>query len=220
MSILCVHMQFGPQSAGRLSPLQNCSGLISSYCEMSGAGADRYEISSIREITWSPVGATVSVWWEWCEVRMERECVWYDHTKKCDYALRLVPKAYVKANPINNCINYLRIDCKCSAGTALRRGTDKTGTARKFSHRPYPAARPDRPVLRFSTDWRRLRHLAAGYIARPTDSIPTESPFFFVSRAARYVQELYGHTWRKNVRRSVLRCIACMFYVQSVAFFG
>lgn len=44
-------MQFGPQSAGRLSPLQNCSGLISSYCEMSGAGADRYEISSMSEIT-------------------------------------------------------------------------------------------------------------------------------------------------------------------------
>lgn len=51
ISILCVHMQFGPQSAGRLSPLQNCSGLISSYCEMSGAGADRYEISSMRDIT-------------------------------------------------------------------------------------------------------------------------------------------------------------------------
>lgn len=41
ISILCVHMQFGPQSAGRLSPLQNCSGLISSYWEMSGAGADK-----------------------------------------------------------------------------------------------------------------------------------------------------------------------------------
>lgn len=60
MSILCVHMQFGPQSAGRLSPLQNCSGFISSYWEMSGAGADKYDISSISEMTWSPVGATVN----------------------------------------------------------------------------------------------------------------------------------------------------------------
>lgn len=59
ISILWVHMQFGPQSAGRLSPLQNCSGLISSYCEMSGAGADRYDISSMSEMTWSPVGATI-----------------------------------------------------------------------------------------------------------------------------------------------------------------
>lgn len=58
ISILCVHMQLVPQSAGRLSPLQNCSGLMSSYCERSGAGGDKYEISSIKEMTWSPVGAT------------------------------------------------------------------------------------------------------------------------------------------------------------------
>lgn len=51
ISILCVHMQLAPQSAGRLSPLQNCSGLISSYCDNSGAGGDKYEISSISEIT-------------------------------------------------------------------------------------------------------------------------------------------------------------------------
>lgn len=51
ISILCVHIQFGPQSAGRLSPLQNCSGLISSYCDTSGAGGDKYEISSISDIT-------------------------------------------------------------------------------------------------------------------------------------------------------------------------
>lgn len=58
ISTLCVHMQLAPQLAGRLSPLQNCSGLMSSYCERSGVGGDRYEISSINEITWSPVGAT------------------------------------------------------------------------------------------------------------------------------------------------------------------
>lgn len=51
MSTLWVHMQLGPQSAGRLSPLQNCSGSMSSYCDISGAGGDRYEISSMREIT-------------------------------------------------------------------------------------------------------------------------------------------------------------------------
>uniref|UniRef100_A0A1B0AMH4 Uncharacterized protein n=1 Tax=Glossina palpalis gambiensis TaxID=67801 RepID=A0A1B0AMH4_9MUSC len=51
ISILWVHMQFGPQSAGLLSPLQNCSGLISLYCDVNGAGADKYEISSIKEIT-------------------------------------------------------------------------------------------------------------------------------------------------------------------------
>lgn len=58
ISILCVHIQLVPQSAGRLSPLQNCSGFISSYCDSSGAGGDKYEISSINDMTWSPVGAT------------------------------------------------------------------------------------------------------------------------------------------------------------------
>lgn len=41
MSILCVHIQFAPQSAGRLSPLQNCSGFMSSYWDSNGAGADK-----------------------------------------------------------------------------------------------------------------------------------------------------------------------------------
>lgn len=51
MSILCVHIQLVPQLAGRLSPLQNCSGFISSYWDRSGAGGDKYEISSINEMT-------------------------------------------------------------------------------------------------------------------------------------------------------------------------
>ena len=59
ISILCVHIQLGPQLAGLLSPLQNCSGLMSLYCDVKGAGGERYEISSMRDITWSPVGATV-----------------------------------------------------------------------------------------------------------------------------------------------------------------
>lgn len=58
MSIVCVHMQFGPQSGGLLSPLQNCSGGISSICDRGGAGGDLYDISSIKLITWSPPGAT------------------------------------------------------------------------------------------------------------------------------------------------------------------
>lgn len=66
ISILWVHMQLAPQLAGRLSPLQNCSGLISSYWDSNGAGGDKYEISSISDITWSPVGATI------CHCRRKR----------------------------------------------------------------------------------------------------------------------------------------------------
>lgn len=58
MSTVCVHIQFSPQSGGRLSPLQNCSGGMSCNCEIIGAGGDTYEISSISEIKWSPPGAT------------------------------------------------------------------------------------------------------------------------------------------------------------------
>jgi len=58
ISTWCVHMQLAPQSAGLLSPLQNCSGGMSLSCESGGAGGNVNEISSTREITWSPVGAT------------------------------------------------------------------------------------------------------------------------------------------------------------------
>lgn len=51
ISTLCVHIQFCPQSGGRLSPLQNCSGGISSICDNGGAGGDTYEISSTKLIT-------------------------------------------------------------------------------------------------------------------------------------------------------------------------
>lgn len=60
ISTWCVHMQLAPQSAGLLSPLQNCSGGMSSICESGGAGGNVNEISSTREITWSPVGATAN----------------------------------------------------------------------------------------------------------------------------------------------------------------
>lgn len=58
MSTLWVHMQFAPQSAGLLSPLQNCSGGISSICDKRGDGGNVKDISSTKDITWSPVGAT------------------------------------------------------------------------------------------------------------------------------------------------------------------
>lgn len=58
MSTLWVHMQLAPQSAGLLSPLQNCSGGISSIWESGGAGGKVKDISSTKEMTWSPVGAT------------------------------------------------------------------------------------------------------------------------------------------------------------------
>ena len=34
---------------------------MSSYCDNRGDGGDMYDISSIRLITWSPVGATVQI---------------------------------------------------------------------------------------------------------------------------------------------------------------
>lgn len=60
MSMTWVHMQFSPQSAGLLSPLQNCSGSISLYCDSNGAGGDMYDISSIKLIICAPFGATVN----------------------------------------------------------------------------------------------------------------------------------------------------------------
>lgn len=51
MSTLCVHMQLAPQSAGLLSPLQNCSGGMSSICESGGDGGNVKEISSTSDIT-------------------------------------------------------------------------------------------------------------------------------------------------------------------------
>lgn len=60
ISTLCVHIQFCPQLLGLLSPLQNCSGFMSSYCERGGAGAAIYEISSIKLSRWSPFGATIA----------------------------------------------------------------------------------------------------------------------------------------------------------------
>jgi len=74
MSTWCVHMQLAPQSAGLLSPLQNCSGGMSSICESGGAGGNVNEISSTREITWSPVGATVNNK-TWLLI-LEENCVW------------------------------------------------------------------------------------------------------------------------------------------------
>lgn len=59
MSTLWVHMQLGPQSGGRLSPLQNWLWSMSSYWERIGAGGDTYDISSTKLIRWSPPGATV-----------------------------------------------------------------------------------------------------------------------------------------------------------------
>ena len=51
MSTLCVHIQLAPQSAGLLSPLQNCSGGISSICDKGGEGGNVKEISSTSDMT-------------------------------------------------------------------------------------------------------------------------------------------------------------------------
>ena len=57
-STMWVQRQFGAQSAGLLSPLQNWSGEMSFSCDIGGAGGDTYEISSIKDIRWSPEPTT------------------------------------------------------------------------------------------------------------------------------------------------------------------
>lgn len=162
MSILCVHIQFGPQSAGRLSPLQNCSGLISSYWEMSGAGADKYDISSISEMTWSPVGATVNG-------RVPYITLWEGEKE---------PTSGLKMRDI-----YPKSGCKCSVGTALRRGTNRNGKARISWRQPCLVGRLGPPVWRFSIGLRKWRRRVADYIGHPMDSWPrfiveTEAQFW------------------------------------------
>ena len=66
MSTLWVHIQLAPQSAGLLSPLQNCSGGISASWDIGGDGGNVNEISSTNEMTWSPVGATIKIKY-WCK---------------------------------------------------------------------------------------------------------------------------------------------------------
>lgn len=163
-------MQFGPQSAGRLSPLQNCSGLISSYCDSSGAGGDRYEISSISEMTWSPVGAT----------EIEQIDTISFHSNMMYYIFG-----------VERVWPYPRIDCMCLAGTVLRRDTSRNGTARKSLHLVCRAAHRDRLVLHSSIGSRRSRRLAAGCIGRPMDSWPNELIYGFwcVWRARRRIWE-------------------------------
>lgn len=156
ISILCVHIQLAPQLAGRLSPLQNCSGLISSYCDSNGAGGDKYEISSISDITWSPVGATIS--------RYHKNT---PNTK--NQMLEIYYRAYWKI-----CVcNYLRTDCMCWAGTIPPHDTSRIGMAKRFWHPAFVAICPDRWFEHFSIDSRRLHHRAADYIVHPMDSIPT-----------------------------------------------
>ena len=58
MSTLCVHMQLAPQLAGLFSPLQNCSGGMSSICEISGADGKVKEISFTRDVKMIPVCET------------------------------------------------------------------------------------------------------------------------------------------------------------------
>lgn len=87
ISTLWVHMQLGPQSAGRLSPLQNWLWSMSSYWDKIGAGGETYEISSTRLIRWSPPGATVKWKWNVCHQHFLNSSCFY-LTQKSVISLR------------------------------------------------------------------------------------------------------------------------------------
>lgn len=172
ISTLWVHMQLGPQSGGRLSPLQNWFGSISSNWERIGAGG----LKKARET--HKFGCWIK------DFLISYRNVWdfiyeADEMVSARNSCRRIGNLWTKFNYAEN-LACLKICCKCWAGKVLRLGRSRTGREGKSWRRVVRRECLRQSSWRFSGSTHKSRRFASYHKSRPTDSSPfvRESKFF------------------------------------------